>query len=108
MATVKQVRFIESLMRSREIGDYAETVEAQTVRCGRGEELSTNHASRFIDSLLKCDEKTSAVVSNCGFVKGQAVSHVKFGEGIVLLVSGDEVTISFDCGTKKIAASFLK
>lgn len=53
-ATFKQIRFIESLLRDREVGSYYDSVEAQSIRCGKGDELSIRQASQFIDALLEC------------------------------------------------------
>lgn len=63
MATYKQISFIESLMRNREIGDLADSLEAQTVRAGMGENLSTRQASEFIEALQNCPAKDFALIA---------------------------------------------
>lgn len=57
MATTKQISFIERLLSERECGDLNNTLEAQTIRSGLGENLSTRQASQFIDLLLAAPDK---------------------------------------------------
>jgi hypothetical protein len=63
MATFKQVRFIERLMSDRESSELYDSLEAKTIRCGLGDELGTRQASRFIEMLLDCPQKTPQEVA---------------------------------------------
>ena len=63
MATYKQISFIEKLMSEKNIDSSTyNSVEAQTIRIGRGEELSNNQASNFIELLLSLDNKERKIV----------------------------------------------
>lgn len=72
MATFKQVHFIETLMREREMDDLYDSLEAQSVRCGQGENLSVGQASAFINQLLSVPKKAPKVVSHEEFLKIKA------------------------------------
>lgn len=101
MATTKQVTFIQNLMAKREIGDLYDSVEAQSVRRGFGEELSTRQASNFINMLLECPEvKATRNI-------GDTVNHPKFGEGTIIAVESDRYRIQFGSEVKTVLASFV-
>jgi DNA helicase-2/ATP-dependent DNA helicase PcrA len=63
-----------------------------------------------IDSFVKKGPKLNeAPPSPTGFAKGQKVSHAKFGDGLVLNIEGDHLTIAFkSVGKKKIMADFVQ
>lgn len=119
MATEKQIRFIERLMREREIGDLYDDVVAQTIRRGQEDNLSVRQASEFIDLLLECPktsgmseqmppkyEPNTSLTTGCR-VRWQARGQVLTGTVRQLLPAG-RVIVNFDNGDEKtIIGSFL-
>ncbi|MCI5050282.1 MAG: UvrD-helicase domain-containing protein [Rickettsiales bacterium] len=64
-----------------------------------------------IDGLMKAamSPSPSSTPKPNGFNKGQPVFHQKFGNGVVLKVEGDHLTIAFKhAGTKKLMADYVK
>jgi hypothetical protein len=105
MATYKQVAFIERLMNERDITELYDSVEAQTVRAGMGEELSTGQASRFIDALMNCPQKPKATATK---TIGEKVNHPTFGQGTITDTDDrlEAYIIDFSGTVKKISYTF--
>ena len=63
-----------------------------------------------IDAFVKKGPKLDlGAPSPTGFKKGQMVTHVKFGQGIILNIEGDHLTVAFSgAGKKKIMADYVK
>lgn len=59
MASVKQIIFIQHLLAKPHDPSLDDTVEARSIRCGMGDELSVAQASRFIDALLSYPKRSA-------------------------------------------------
>ena len=112
-ATSKQIHFIESLLKLKEIDDLYTSVEAQSIRCGQGDELSIGQASRFIETLLSCPDVNSTATKSTIYSVNEQIDHDKFGAGVIRSIGriagfdGDVLTIQFGIGVKKIAAKYF-
>ncbi len=111
-ATGKQIRFIETLLATKD-HDLYETLEYQTVESGMGGELTVQQASEFIDELLQCGDKAIKPADpipdvEVTFEVGDQVK-TKKGPGVVTKIEGQVVTVRHPWKSySKVHASTVK
>jgi len=64
---------------------------------------------KMFESLLKNKQKIKTAAKLVKFKGGEKVKHAEFGDGIVVSVSGDTITVAFKkAGIKRLSAEFAK
>ncbi len=76
--------------------------------------MSLRGTAKGCDEAIQADYSGSprsgkALTRDDGFRKGTSVFHQKFGNGVILKIEGDHLTIAFKhAGTKKVMADYVK
>lgn len=87
------------LYESKLLSERANPLFEKTPTFARKEPKKTNTAMTFRDSASEID-----------FQEGEKVRHKKFGEGLIVAITGDQITVAFSAefGVKTLVANFIE